>query len=56
MNQDKIEIILEQFNALVTLWNLLRSASSNQINKEACEELLLNVLEIKLAEIRAVID
>jgi hypothetical protein len=56
MNQDKIEIISEQLNALVTLWNLLRSASSNQINKEACEELLLNVLEIKLSEIRTAID
>ena len=56
MNQDKIEIISEQLNALATLWNLLRSASSNQINKEACEELLLNVLEIKLSEIRTAID
>lgn len=56
MNQDKIEIISEQLTALITLWNLLRSVSSNQINKEVCEELLLNVLEIKLAEMRTAID
>ena len=56
MNRDKIEIISDQLNALITLWNLLRSVSPNKINKEACEELLLNVLEITLAELRKAID
>ncbi|WP_446788332.1 hypothetical protein [Macellibacteroides fermentans] len=56
MNHDKLEIILEQLGALSTIWNLLRSASSNAIEKEACEELLLNILEIKIIELRKAIE
>ena len=52
MNQDKVEIISEQLNALSTIWNILRSASLSEIEKEACEELLLNIFEIKLVELR----
>lgn len=52
MNQDKIENISEQLSALNTIWNVLRSASLSEIDKEACEELLLNIFEIKLIELR----
>lgn len=51
MNQDKIEIISEQLCALNKLWNLLRASSLNQIDKDRCEELLLDVFETKQKEL-----
>lgn len=55
MDHDKIEIISEELSALKDLWNLLRASSSKHIEKEACEELLLNIFEIKLIELSKII-
>ena len=51
MDQDKVEMISEQLNALIGVWNLLRAKSLSHENKERCEELLLEILEIKQAGI-----
>ena len=51
MDQDKIEIISEQLHALKVLWNLLRTASLDNIDKERCEELLLEIFDIKQNEL-----
>lgn len=52
MNQDKIEIISEQLAALIDLWHLLRSSSSEEDCKERAEELLLLIFEMKLEELQ----
>lgn len=52
MNTDKIEIISEQLLALTKLWNLVLAAKDDFPEREAVEELLLEVLERKQAELQ----
>jgi hypothetical protein len=40
MDHDRIEVISEQLLALKILWNILRAASLDQMDKERCEDLL----------------
>lgn len=55
MNQDRLEIIIQQLVALKDLWNILRASPLNQLDKEACEELLLDVYEYKINELSKIV-
>ena len=48
MNEDKIEIITDQLNSLKNLWHILRASSIDHSERDACEELLLDIFEIKV--------
>lgn len=45
MNEDKIEIISEQLLALSKLWHIVLGMKDDFPEREAAEELLLEVLE-----------
>lgn len=45
MDIDKIEIINQKILAITKLWNFLRVSSGDFMEREDCEELLLEILE-----------
>ena len=55
MDDDKIEILADQLNALKNLWHVLRASSINQYDKDSCEELLLDIFEIKVDNLSAAV-
>ena len=55
MDLDRIEIIADQLKAIKDLWHILRASPLNQLNKESCEELLLDVYEYKIIELSEII-
>lgn len=55
MNEDRIEIIVDQLKAIKDLWHILRASPLNQLDKESCEELLLDIYESKIHELSEII-
>ena len=55
MNVDRIEIIANQLKAIKDLWHILRASPLNQLDKESCEELLLDIYESKINELSEII-
>lgn len=55
MNVDRIEIIADQLKAIKDLWHILRASPQDQLDKESCEELLLDIYESKTNELSKII-
>ena len=55
MNVDRLEIIADQLKSIKDLWHILRASPQDQLDKEACEELLLDVYEYKINELSKIV-